>query len=189
MKNIKNEIEYKENRLKELKEKLKVSFESVKEHWNTTYHRDFTDKCEMVYLLLQGLKYSPYSFSKEYKIERAKEWKKDTILDYCNIYKGFGSPIGFISLKSGLYDATRDKHKEMWQKAIEYEREIRGFEDFKKQLKKDFKFLTTSFENYIRERSTGAYSNDPYLIEFEERRLRTGKYYIYIEGTSRNLRD
>lgn len=184
---LKNKIQDKENQLKSLKEQLKQSFESVKEHWNSHYHSSFTDHCEMIYLLMQGKKYELYSFNKEYKIERAKEWKKEIYFDYCNIYQGFGSPIGFISLQSGLFDATSSKHKLMWLSAIKNKKEERGFKEFINQLKTDLDFLLTSFENAVDETESGVYSADSYLIEYEEKKLKTGKYYIYLENTSRRI--
>ena len=184
---LKNTIQCKEEQLKRLKEQEKESFESVKEHWNSTYHNYFTDNCEMIYLLMQGKKYKPYNFNADYKIERAKEWKKEVYFDYSNIYQGFGSPIGFISLESGLFDATSSKHKLMWLSAIKNKKEDRSFEDFTSQLKTDLDFLLKSFEDAVKETETGAYSTDNYLIEYEEKRLKTGNYYIYLENTSRRI--
>jgi hypothetical protein len=186
MQPLKNKIKYKENSLKQLKEQLKASFESVKEHWNSTYHSSFTDNCEMIYLLMQGEVYNPYNFGKTYQIKRAKDWKTEVCFDYCSIYlQEYGNPDGFISLESGLFDATSSKHKKMWLSAIKDKKEERGFEDFKSQLKTDLDFLLKTFENAVKEQGSGAYSTDSYLIEFEEKKLKTVKYYIYLEDTSR----
>jgi len=185
---LKNTIQYKEKQLKELKEQLKESFESVKEHWNNTYHNSFIDSCEMIYLLMQGKKYKPYDFSRGFKLRRGQEWKKENYYDYALIYlQEFGSPGGFISLESGLFDATSGRHKKMWFSAIKDKKEERSFEEFTNQLKTDLKFLKESFENAVKETESGAYSTEGYLIEYEEKRLKTGKYYIYLENTSRRL--
>jgi hypothetical protein len=187
MKTLETEIKYKEKELKELKLQLKESFESVKECWGNIYHDSFTDRCEMIYALIQGKIFKPYRLNPQYKIERAKEWKTNLFFDYCNIYQGFGNPIGFISLKNGLFDATSRKHKQMWLSNIEHKKEERSFEEFTGLLKTDLNFLIESFETLVKERETGVYSTDNYLIEYENKRLKTGKYYIYLENTSRRL--
>jgi hypothetical protein len=187
MTTLKSKIERKELELERLRTQLQESFESVREHWNSNYHNSFTDKCEMIYLLMQGKKYQPYSFSKEYKIERAQMWRTKELLDYCNIYQGFGNPIGFIALENALFDATSGKHKNMWFSAIKSKKEERSFEEFGNQLKTDLEFLKQSFENAVKESGSGAYSTDSYLIEYEEKELETGKYYIYLENTTRRL--
>jgi hypothetical protein len=141
----------------------------------------------MVYLLMQGEEYKPYSFSDKYKIERAQEWKKDNYFDFSHIYKGFGNPVGFISLESGLFDATSLKHKKMWVEAVKNNKEERSFVEFEEQLRTDLNFLISSFENAVREKDSGVFNTQPYLIVFEEKRLKTGKYYIYLENTSRRM--
>lgn len=186
MRLIKNKIVEAKKELNELNETFKKSFNSVKEHWASAYHNSFSDKCEMVYFLAQGKLYKPYRFDEDFKIERAREWKKDICLDYCHIrFERYGAPSGFISVKNGLFDATSSKHKSMWLKAIETNKEVRSFEDFKKQLKKDTNFLIKSFEEGEKEHGSGVFSTEGYLTEFEEKRLKTGKYYIYLEGTTR----
>ena len=182
---LKWEIEDLESRLKELKENQKQSFESVKKHWNSTYHSDLKDKCEMIYMLAQGKSYNPYNFRDDLKFSRGENWKSKEYFDFCHIYKGFGNPSGFVSLECGLFHATQSKHKKMWLWAIKNEKEENSFENFSERLKTDIEFLIKSFNNHLKEVESGAYSTQPYLVEFEDKRLKSGKFYIYLEGTSR----
>lgn len=188
MERIKDRIEELTQKLKKEKESLKISYDSVKEHWNSFYHRSLEDKCKMMFKLVQGLEYKPYTFSEKFVIKISENWNTKEHLDYCNIYdEGFGNPVGFISLPSGLFDATKEHHKAMWLNAIKEDKEERGFENYSAQLKEDLQFLINSFNSYCTERGTGAYSTRDYLIEFEEKRLKTGKFYIYLKGTSHKL--
>lgn len=184
---LKIEIERLQEKITRKKEQLNESYGALKQYWNDTYHNSFKDRCEMIYLYTQGKIYKPYNFSNNFKLEREQEWKKKNYYDYCNIYEGFGSPIGFISLESGLFEATKGKHKLMWLSAIKDLKEERSFEQFSEQLKTDSKFLCECFENAIKEKGSGVYSTDNYLLEIEEKRLKTEKYYIYLENTSRRL--
>jgi len=184
---IKNEIQSLETQIIRLKEKLKTSYESIKELWNDEYYSTFTDRCKMMYHLANGLKYERYPFNNDLDIGRQKNFNTKEVYDFCNIYKGVGSRIGFISIASGLFDASSDRHKDMWLAAIKENKEVRSFEDYKTHLKNDVEFLLSSFEEAIRERGTGVYSTESYVMEVEEKRLKTGKYYIYIEGTSRRI--
>ena len=185
MKLINWQIESLQKDLQQLKERRKESFESIKEHWSSTYHNSLKDKCEMIYMLAQGLKYNPYSFREDLKLTHAQVWKTNEYLDFCYIYEGFGSPTGFVSTENGLFNATQSKHKKMWLWAIENKKEESSFEIFAKKLKDNRDYLIEIFNETVTERGSGVYSTNPYLIEFEEKKLKTGKFYIYLENTSR----
>ena len=70
MKLINWQIESLQKDLQQLKERRKESFESIKEHWSSTYHNSLKDKCEMIYMLAQGLKYNPYSFREVLEVQQ-----------------------------------------------------------------------------------------------------------------------
>lgn len=175
-------IEKLQKKLNSLKAEQKASFESVKEHWDSTYHGSLKDKCEMIYMLAQGLEYRLYNLREDLKFERAKVWKTSDYLDFCNIYKGFGSPVGFVSLETGLFDATEYKHKDMWMHAIKKEKERSSFDTFTEKLKTDIEYLKHIFNETVKESGSGGYST---IVEFEDNNLKTGKFFIYLKESTR----
>lgn len=189
MQNIKTEIERTQGSLKKLKEQRKASFESVKKEKVGNYYNSFKDVCKQVLCLYEGSIYYPYS--DKHNLYQGKEWKKENYYDFWNIYNtdGLGEPIGFISLQSGLFEATKSYHKQMWIKRITdcFKKEVRGYEDFCTNLKEDTDFLIECFENCIKETGTGTYSTEGYLEKFEEKGLGIKKHYIYYKETSRGL--
>lgn len=174
-----------EQKLQRLKNQEKDSFKSVSEYWNSIYHKSLKDKCEMIYMLAQGLKYKPYSFRDDLRFTHSQVRKTDKYLDYCYIYKGYGKPVGFISLAEGLFDATQYHHKKMWMWAIENKKEENSFENFTGKLKSDIDYLIEVFNETVKETGAGVYSTYPYLVEFEEPKLKTEKFYLYLEETSK----
>src|SRR4051812_5955047 len=124
---IQNEIETLEKDLKRLKDRQKESVESVVKETSRDYYISLKDRAEQVMCLIEGRIYSPYDMQNVYKIEHAKQWKKEVYMDFCWIYErdGYGSPLGFISLLSGLFDATSDMHSKMWISAIKENKETR----------------------------------------------------------------
>lgn len=172
MKIIEKEIQYLQTKLEKLRIEQKTSFHSVKEHWNSSYHTDLKDKCEMIYLLAQGKIYNPYSLRQDLIFRRGRLWEttKD-YLDFCNIYnEGVGNFIGFISLSGGLFDATKSWHKNMWLNAIKNNKEENSFENFSERLRDEKDFLIKNFNEV---------SAQSYLVEFEDKKLKTNKFYIY----------
>lgn len=170
MKIIEKEIQYLQTQLEELRIEQKTSFDSVKEHWGSSYHADFKDKCEMIYLLAQGKVYEPYREILTFK--RGQLWQPSKeYLDFCNIYNdSLGNFIGFISLSGGLFDATKSWHKNMWLNAIKNNKEENSFENFSERLRDEKDFLIKNFNEV---------STQSYLVEFEDKKLKTGKFYIY----------
>lgn len=174
---IKWQIEEASRELKSLKDKERVSFISVKQKWDCSYN-DLTNRSEMIFCLMQGEKYNPYSLMVTF-IDR---------VDYCDIRKDndpYGYPSGFIAPEAGLFNATMSFHKKMWIHAVK-NGETCSFSEYVEKLR-DNAFLIDSFNNHVKEKGTGVYSTRPYLIEYEEKRIKSGKWYVWIENTTRRL--
>jgi hypothetical protein len=186
---IQDKIDSLTQELASLRHKQKESFNSVLKEVEGAYFNSFKEECHKVLCLISGETYRP--FDSRYNLHRGKVWKTETYLDYFDIYnkEGFGKPIGFIALESGLFEATERYHHSMWVTAIKdsFKKEFRSFEDFKENLKSDLKFLKDKFEEAVKETGSGAYSCKPYIEVYENKKLKLEKHYIYFEETSRRL--